>query len=350
MKVIVIGDALVSSKTLKKAVMEMNLPETVTKVEMFEWYSDLTKDEFQEQILKIERYGPESVNIPDGILTSLSDADYLFCHYAPISEAMLRAGKDLKLIGTCRGGLENVNLETVKERKIPFLHVIRNAEPVADFTIGLIYAESRNIARAHHAIMDGRWEKTFANDQYTTTLANLTVGIVGAGYIGKQVIARLNGLKVKVFVYDPFIDPQKLVKEGLDVEFLKDLETLFKKVDVVSLHMRVTPETKHMINRDVIQLMKPNSYLINTGRADLVVKEDLIAALQAKKIAGAAMDVSWTEPIPPGDPLLDLENVTLTPHIAGATMDAIPNSPFLLKKVVNEYLEHGFSDMLIKPK
>lgn len=350
MKVIVVGDALVSSKTLEQAVQEMKLPEPVTEIEKFEWYSDLTKDEFQEHILEIERFGPEAVEIPAGILASLKDADYLFCHYAPISKAMLEAGKKLKMIGTCRGGLENVHLETVKKNKLPFLHVIRNAEPVADFTVGLMYAETRNIARAHSAIMAGRWQKNFANDAYTTTLANLTVGIVGAGYIGKQVIAHLNGLKVKVFVYDPFVDQQRLSEEGLEVEFLADLPTLFKTVDIVSLHMRVTAETKNMIAADLIQLMKPSSYLINTGRADLVVKDDLVAALQAKKIAGAALDVSWTEPIPPQDPLLALENVTLTPHIAGATVDAIPNSPFLLKKVVNEYLERGFSDMLIVPK
>lgn len=349
MKVVVIGDALVKSETLIEAVKEMTFAKNQElDIAVYEWYSELTKDEFQEHILAIERGGPEAVEIPAGILTDLAEADYLFCHYAPISKAMLEAGKNLKLIGTCRGGTENVHLETVRKLKIPFLHVIRNAEPVADFTVGLMYAETRNIARAHAAIKAGKWEKSFANDPYKTILPNLTVGIAGAGYIGKQVIERLNGLKVPVIVYDPFVNQQRIEEEGLKVTFVSNLEELFSQADIISLHMRVTEGTKHMVNHRYLKLMKPSSYLINTARADLVCKEDLMEVLAAKKIAGAALDVSWTEPIDAEDPLLQLDNVTLTPHIAGDTVDAIPRSPFLLRKVVNEYLDKGYSDMEIR--
>lgn len=348
MKVVVIGDTLVNSQTLIEAVNEMNLGGTIEEIKSFEWYSDLTKDQFQEHILAIERGGPEAVEIPAGIIEALSNADYLFAHYAPISRKMIEAGQRLKLIGTCRGGLENVNLEAIKEKEIPLVHVIRNAEPVADFTIGLMYAETRNIARAHCAIQQGKWEKSFSNDSYKTTLANLTVGIVGVGYIGKQVIERLNGLKVSVIAYDPFVDKKRLAADGLNVTLKENLTDLFKEADIISLHMRVTPETKQMINKKYINLMKPSAYIINTARADILCKEDLVDALRNKKIAGAAMDVSWTEPIPIDDPLLKLENVTLTTHIAGDTVDAIPRSPFLLKKVVNDYMEKGYSDMLIK--
>ncbi|CAD7482657.1 2-hydroxyacid dehydrogenase [Lacticaseibacillus paracasei] len=349
MKVIVIGDALVKSETLKKAVEEMSFTTGInTEIISYEWHSDLTKDEFQKQILKIERGGPEAVDLPEGILKDMPHADYLFCHYAPISKEMLEKSQHLKLIGTCRGGTENVDLEAVREKRIPFLHVIRNADPVADFTIGLMYAETRNIARAHCAIENGKWQKVFSNDRYTTVLSNLTVGIVGAGYIGKQVIKRLNGLQVPVQAYDPFADSKRIHGEGLQVTFIDSLEKLFKTSDIISLHMRVTPQTKNMISKQYLSLMKPNSYLINTARADLIVKDDLVSALKAKQIAGAALDVSWVEPIPDEDPLLALDNVTLTPHIAGATVDAIPLSPFLLKNVVNDYLVKGYSDMLIK--
>ncbi|MGG5329526.1 2-hydroxyacid dehydrogenase [Enterococcus sp. AZ163] len=349
MKVVVIGDALVKSETLIEAVKEMAFAkDQALDIVVYEWHSELSKDEFQEHILAIERGGPEAVEIPEGILADLPEADYLFCHYAPISKAMLEAGKKLKLIGTCRGGIENVHVETVRELKLPFLHVIRNAEPVADFTVGLMYAETRNIARAHAAIKNGKWEKSFANDPYKTILPNLTVGIVGVGYIGKQVIERLNGLKVPVIVYDPFVDQQRVQSEGLIVKFVLDLAELFQQADIISLHMRVTEETKEMVNQHYLKLMKPGSYLINTARADLVCKDDLIKVLAEKKIAGAALDVSWTEPITADDPLLKLDNVTLTPHIAGDTIDAIPRSPFLLKKVVNDYLAKGYSDMEVR--
>lgn len=347
MKVIVIGDALVKSATLKDAVLQMNLEGEINEIEVFEWYSDLTKDQFQKHILQIERYGPEKVEIPQGILEALKDAEYLFAHYAPISEMMLKSAPKLKMIGTCRGGLENVNVATVRDLKLPFLHVIRNAEPVADFTIGLMFAETRNIARAHLSIKSEQWRKSFSNDAYKTTLANMVVGIIGAGYIGRLVIKRLNALGVKVIVYDPFVDPAIFARDQLSVE-LKSIEEVFRAADIVSLHMRVTEQTKNMINKDLIQLMKPGSYIINTARADILVKDDLVDALQNRKIAGAALDVSWLEPIPKGDPLLSLDNITLTTHIAGDTVDAIPRAPYLLKDVVNAYLEKGYSDMLIK--
>ncbi|SEP03853.1 2-hydroxyacid dehydrogenase [Propionispora vibrioides] len=346
MKAVVIGDALVKSETLTDAVGQMNLGK-LTEIKKIEWYSDLTKDQFQEHILQIERYGPEKVEIPQGILEALQDADYLFAHYAPISASMIKSAPKLKMIGTCRGGVENVNLSAVRERRLPFLHVIRNAEPVADFTLGLMFAETRNIARAHLAIKSGQWRKNFSNDPYKTTLANMTVGIIGAGYIGRLVIKRLNALGVKVMVYDPYVDPAIFERDQLKVE-LRSIEEVFKNADIVSLHMRVTEETKNLISKDLIQLMRPGAYIINTARADILVKDDLVAALQNRKIAGAALDVSWIEPIPEGDPLLSLDNLTMTTHIAGDTVDAIPRAPYLLKDVVNAYLEKGYSDMLIR--
>ncbi|MFD2729404.1 2-hydroxyacid dehydrogenase [Enterococcus camelliae] len=348
MKIVVIGDALVSSRTLIEAVQVMNLGEEEKEIIAYEWYSDLTKDEFQEHILDIERNGPDNVIIPKGILLDLKDADYLFCHYAPVSSEMIQVAPKLKMVGTCRGGLENVNIKILREKSIPLIHVIRNADPVADFTLGLMLAETRNIARAHCAIKNGKWEKSFSNDSYKTILTNQTVGVVGAGYIGKQLIKRLNGLNVPVLVFDPFVNQDNFRRLGLVASFVDSLEQLFKESDIVSLHMRVTPDTKHIINKDLLNLMKPSSYLINSARADLIVESDLLDILQRKGIAGAALDVNWTEPLMSDSPWLSLTNVTLTPHIAGDTIDAIPKSPFLLKDVVNEYLKTGYSDMIIK--
>ncbi|MED2006248.1 2-hydroxyacid dehydrogenase [Brevibacillus laterosporus] len=348
MKIVVVGDALVSSNDLEKAAHQLNINEN-KEVEKFEWYSQLTKDEFQEKILEIEKGGSEAVDIPEGICEALVDADMLLVHIAPVSKKMIEAGKNLKFIGASRGGMENVAVEAATERKIPVFHVIRNAEPVADFTVALMYAETRNIARAHHAIKEKRWDKAFSNDPYKTTLANHTIGLIGLGYIGKLVVRRLNGLGVKAIAYDPFVDIEKLRKEGLDIE-LKGLEEVFSEADIVSLHMRVTPETTNMVNDHLLGLMKPSAYLINTARAAVVDREALVKALQNKQIAGAAIDVFWTEPLPENDEFLSLDNVTLTTHIAGDTIDAIPRSPYLLKDVLNDYFEKGYSDMQVNLK
>ncbi|QIQ21982.1 2-hydroxyacid dehydrogenase [Zophobihabitans entericus] len=348
MKIVVVGDALVSSATLIDAAKQINFPDKgEVQIKTFEWFSDLKKEQFQEKILLIEKNGPEAVDIPAGILEEIVDADYLLVHIAPVSKKMIEAAQQLKLIGTCRGGLEHLALESIKAKNIPLIHVIRNAEPVADFTIGLMYAETRNIARAHNAIKNGEWRKGFSNDPYKTVLANHTVGLLGLGYIGKLVVKRLNGLGVKVIAYDPFVDMAKIKAEGLDVT-LHDLNTVVSQADILSLHMRLSPETENMINKDIINQMKPGSYIINTARAGVLHKGDLIEALQNKRIAGAALDVSWVEPIEPGDPLLSLDNITLTTHIAGDTIDAIPRAPYLLKTVLNDYFRTGVSDMLIK--
>ncbi|WP_159566096.1 2-hydroxyacid dehydrogenase [Budvicia diplopodorum] len=349
MKLVIVGDALVSSATLIDAAKGINFPgrdNSELEIKTFEWFSELEKQHFQEKILQIEKNGPEYVDLPDGIVEAMQDADYLLVHIAPVSKKMLEAAGRLKLIGTCRGGLEHIALDSVKEKNITLVHVIRNAEPVADFTISLMYAETRNIARAHHEIKNGKWCKSFSNDAFKTILANHTVGLIGMGYIGKLVAKRLNSLGVKVIAHDPFVEQSVLEKDGIHVK-LQGLDEVISQSDILSLHMRLTPETEGMINKEVFNKMKPGSYIINTARAGVVCKADLIEALQNKRIAGAALDVSWIEPIEADDPLLALDNITLTPHIAGDTIDAIPKAPYLLKSVLNDYFKTGHSDMLI---
>lgn len=344
-KIIIVGDGLVSSDTLEDAAKQLHI-EGPLEIKTFEWHSSLKKEEFQKHILRIETGGPESVDIPEGILEEIETADYLLVHYSPVSRKMIERAKQLKLVGTCRGGLEHINIDACNEREIPVIHVIRNAEPVADFTLGLMYSETRNIARSHHYIMEGKWVKEFPNDPYRTTLSHLKVGLLGLGYIGKLVVRRLNALGVEVIAYDPYIKPETLMQQGLNIE-LVDLETLFSESDILTIHARVTPETTNMVNKELLSLMKPSSYLINTARAGLVHRSDLIEVLKNKGIAGAALDVAWTEPIEPGDQLLQLDNITLTSHIAGDTVDAIPRSPYLLRDVLNEYLKTNYSDMLV---
>ncbi len=345
-KVVVVGDTLVSSKTLREAAESLNIPEPI-EIQEFNWFSDLTKEEFQEKIKIIETEGPETAEIPEGIIEALKDTEYLLVHIAPVSKRMLESAPKLKLIGTCRGGLEHINLDVVKEKEIPLIHVIRNAEPVADFTLGLMYVVTRNIALSHAQVMQGGWPKKFPNDPYKTTLSNLKVALIGLGYIGKLVVKRLNALGVEVMAYDPYVDQNKILQEGLKVTFV-ELEQAFSDADIISLHMRVTPQTKHMVNKNLLSLMKPSAYLVNTARPDVIKKSDFVEVLKNKHIAGAAIDVVWEEPIKDDDELLLLDNLTITSHIAGDTIDAIPRSPYLLRDVLNDYFEKGISDMLIK--
>lgn len=344
-KVVIVGDTFVSVETLKEAVMKMGLPEPLT-ICSFEWRAEDSPKEFQRNLKLIEDLGPEAVEAPAGISCELADADYLFVHLAPVNRQMLSEAKQLKLIGTCRGGVEHIDVELAKEQDIPIIHVIRNAEPVADYTMGLIYAVTRNIALSHSSVMNGVWQKQFPNDPYRTTLSDQIVGLVGMGHIGKMVAQRLNALGVRVLAYDPFADQERILSSGIAVTFVS-LEELFKTADIISLHMRVTAETENLIDEQLLNLMKPSSYLINTARAGILVKDDFFKALKERRIAGAAIDVVWEEPMSLDDPLLHLDNLVITSHIAGDTVDAIPNSPFLLAHTVAEYLKTGESDFLI---
>ena len=344
-KVIVVGDTFISVDTWRQAVEMMNLPEPVEVVSL-EWYPEDSPKEFQRKLKLIEQNGSESLAIPEGILEEISDADYFFVHVAPVSRKLLKNAQNLKLIGTCRGGVEHLDIGLTREMGIPVIHVIRNAEPVADYTIGMIYSVTRNIALSHAAVMQGAWPKNFPNDAYRTTLASQTVGLVGLGHIGKMVAQRLVNLGVKVIAYDPFVDQEAVRSSGIDLTFVS-LETLFKHSDIVSLHMRVTPETENLIDGKLLSLMQPSAYLINTARPGILVKADFIEVLKKRKIAGAAIDVVWEEPIAADDPLLGLDNLVITSHIAGDTVDAIPKSPLLLAKTVKDYLQTGVSEFIV---
>ena len=348
MKIIVVGDTLVSSDYMEKQA-ERLFPGHDKKIVKFDWEMK-TKEEFQEVILDLEKNGPEARKLTEEITNELADADILMVHFAPVSADTLEKAKNLKLIGTCRGGVEHIDIEAATRKNIPVLHVIRNAEPVAEFTLGLIYSECRNIARSHVSIKNGGWRKSFPNSRYVTTLSELSVGLLGMGYIGKIVAGKLLKLGVKVKAHDPFLDKEKLEKEGLgDVE-LVSLEELFKNSDIISLHIRLTDKTKNFVNMELLSLMKENAYLINTARAGILDEEALIKILGEKKIAGAALDVFWEEPIPENHPILKLDNVTLTTHIAGDTVDAIPKAPKLLVNEMNEFLNNRKMDMIINQK
>ena len=263
---------------------------------------------------------------------------------------LIEAGKNLKLIGTCRGGMEHVDVAAATAHNIPVIHCIRNAECTSDFAVGLMFAETRNIARAHMALMNGNWRKTYVNSGYTTSMCDMTLGLMGLGNIGKLVAKKCLGIGMKkVIAYDPWLKQEQLDAQGLDVTLVSEDE-LFSTADIVSLHMRLTPETANAVSERQLSLMKPTAYLINTSRAGVLDKDALVKALQDRTIGGAALDVFWDEPIPEGDPLLELDNITLTPHTAGQVVDALPKSPLLLARKIREFWDNGTSDMVVNLK
>lgn len=336
--VVVIGDPFVPADNLAAAAKGLML-ESPVNIQRFDWQAEKSRSEFREVIKILEHDGPNGFELSSDILAAVSTAEYLLVHLAPVSQKLLAHAKKLKMIGTCRGGLEHIDLAEVKKSKeLSVINVIRNAEPVADFTIGLMYATVRNIAASAIQVKNGDWPQNFPNDAYKTSFSNLKVGLVGLGHIGKIVAKRLTALGLEVSAYDAFAQQAALEQEGYQIK-LKSLQGIFSDSDVVSLHLRVVPETINLIDQSLLQLMKPSAYLINTARPDIIKQEDLIECLTKKKIAGAGIDVLWEEPIAPDEPLLRLDNVVITSHIAGDTIDAIERSPQLLQKEMNKVLQ-----------
>lgn len=340
MKIVVVGDAGTSPDFFAEMAGQLSFENK--EIVKLKW--NVKMSEIQNKLLNIELNGPESEEPPEELMDEIKDAEVLLVHVCPVPRKIIEAGKNLKMIGLCRGGVENVDIKTASSKGIKIFHVVRNAEPVADFTLGLILSETRNIARSHQYIKSGLWEKEFSNSKFTTTLSEQKVGLVGLGNIGKLVARKLTALNMEVSGWDPFFDWDNL----MDIKIKrKSIEEIFSESDIISLHLRLTEQTENMINQDLISLMKPSAYLINTSRAGILEEKALIDALKHKKIAGAALDVFWEEPLPQGHILLKLENVTLTSHIAGDTVDAIPKSPKLLVKVINDYLKTGQNDFIV---
>ena len=348
MKIVVIGDIVVPCGLLEEAAHSLAVGKEHT-VKSILWPCEDRK-EFQRRSQNLEKNGPTAEPVPQEAYAEVADADILLTHFCPVPADLIDAGKGLKLIGTCRGGMEHVDVAHATRRGIPVIHCIRNAECTSDFAIGLMFAETRNIARAHAAIKQGNWRKDYVNSAYTTSMCEMTLGLVGLGHIGKLVAKKAAGVGMKeILAYDPFVTQAAMDAIGLPVKLVSQ-EELFRASDIVSLHMRLTPETKNSIGRELLALMKPTAYLINTSRAGVLDREAFIEALENKAIGGAALDVFWDEPIPENDPLIALDNLTMTPHTAGNVVDALPKSPLLLAKTILDYWATGKSDMVVNLK
>lgn len=276
---------------------------------------------------KIEKKGPDAWPIPEELYEEIEDADILMVHICPVPASLIARGKKLRAILTNRGGLENIAVEEATKRNIPILNnPAHNANGVAELAVGLMIAESRNVVRAHTGLMQGKWRENFDNTGNVWELKGKTVGIIGFGNIGHLVAEMLNVFGCKLLVNDIKIDPEDELLTRLPIKVV-DLPTLMRESDIVTLHAR---NENIIVNAELLSLMKPTAFFINTARAHMVDYGALYEALRDKKIAGAVLDVHPVEPLPADYPFLTLDNVTLTTHRCGDTINSYSDSPEML--------------------
>lgn len=252
------------------------------------------------------------------LIAALKDVDGVILGMDRLTRKVIYEADRLRVVGRHGVGFENIDLKAASERGVIVTYTPHaNADAVADHTLALVLSLLRKIPEANASMKAGRWE---GGRFIGLELSSKTLGVIGLGEIGRRVAKRARGFDMKVIYYDLFrkVDLEKEL--GLTYT---PLNLLLSEADVVSIHIPSTAETRGMIGGRELSLMKKGAFLINTARGSIVDEDALIRALKEGRIAGAALDVFDKEPPDPDSPLLKLDNVILTPHIAGYTIEAI---------------------------
>jgi len=275
----------------------------------------------------------------DELIKGIGASDVLIVGYEPITPKVLDA-TNIKVICSIRGGPQaNINIDHATRLGIPVIYTKgREAVPVADFTMGQILGLVRRIVQTDRELRKGKF--TLDPDKFGSKkdviwdlssdgpwqsrkgieLAGKTLGLIGLGTVGQAVARRALGFELRVMAYDPYQPDNAFQDNGV---IRADLETTLKEADIISIHAMATTENRGMIGEREFTLMKDGVYLINNARASILDEQALRTAIMSGKLGGAALDVHHQEPIRSEDELFTLDNVVLTPHIAGAGLEVI---------------------------
>lgn len=330
MKILAIADGFIPADYILEGFE--GHPELSDELEVRTWAHE-SIEALQADNLAVEQGGPEAVEVPTELFEGVEDVEVIVTQFCPVPRSILERAVRLRAVGVMRGGTENVDVDAAAERGVKVLNTPgRNAEAVAEFTLGLMLTEMRNISRSEARLRNGSWDRDFPDAAAIPEIEGKTVGVIGYGQIGRRVSRFVRAMGASVLVYDPWATD---VEDG--VELVGDLLDLASRSDIVTIHARLTAETHHLVSREVLAAMRPGAFLINSARSGLVDEQALLEALRSRSIMGAAIDTFDHEPLPLDSGFQDLENVTITGHLAGSTVDAFKKTPSLLAdRIVRE--------------
>ena len=274
--------------------------------------------------------------IKNGLAAELADADALVVRSAVQADAaLLSHAPKLRVIGRAGVGVDNIDTDAATRQGIVVMNTPgANAVAVAELTLGLMISMGRSIPRANSTMHSGKWDKKSLQG---SELRGKTLGIVGLGRIGLEVARRANAFGMEIVGYDPFIAP--VIARENDVT-LVDIDDIFRASDYLTLHVGLTTQTEGLINAHSIAIMKKGVRIINCARGELIVDEALVEGLKSGQVGGAALDVFRQEPLK-DSPYFNLDNVLLSPHIAGSTDEAQEAIGIQLACQVRDYLKLG---------
>lgn len=330
--ILIIGDLFVTHELFRRALERYlaGLQEHVRyKVVETSWPDDPLKD--------VEEVH-EGVGDVDAMICEVRDVDIIVTGYGVVTKRMIDAAPKLKLIAVARGGPVSVNVKVAQERGIKVVNLPgRNSRAVAEFTLGLIFAQMKKISECHSDMKRGVWRGDFYRfEKAPREISGQIVGLIGFGSVGQLLAPMLKCLGMKVLAFDPYVPPRAF--GALDVRQV-DLNTILEHSDVISLHARVTQDNVAMIGEKQLRMMKRSAYLVNTARGALVDYRALYRALKESWIAGAALDIYDIEPIDRSHPLVELNNLTLTPHIAGSSAETAIRSADQIAQEVAHFIK-----------
>ena len=252
------------------------------------------------------------------IIRKCKDADALLNQYAKITANVIENLKHVKIIARYGIGVDNVNLDAATKKGVFVTNVVYDICDVADHTITLMLALTRKLFFVDKSIKNLEWDwKKF---HPIPRIKGKTIGIIGLGRVGRQVTKRLQGFDVHILACDPYIPPDVFTTYHAKQV---DLNTLLEHSDIVTVHVPLTDETRHVISSDQLKKMKKKAILINAARGGIVDEKALVNALEKKEIAGAGLDVLEQEPIQKDHPLLRFDNVIITPHMGWYSEDTV---------------------------
>ena len=256
---------------------------------------------------------------PVEFISQIRDADGIIIQYVPCPQEVIAAMDRAQVIVRYGIAVESIDLAAAKAKGIRVCNVPSYClDEVSNHALALILALHRRLLPADQLL---RAEKhTLEAIRPIPRLKDCTAGLLGFGHIARRLAEKLQPLFRRVIAYDPFVKPEAMARLGVQSV---SLEELFRTSDFISIHVPLTPETRHLVSRELLRAMKPFAFLINTSRGAVVDEAALIQALQEKRIAGAGLDVFETEPLPKDNPLCSLDNVVLTHHIAWYSEGAI---------------------------
>lgn len=267
-------------------------------------------------------------------LRMAAQADIVISTWEPWNQRTLQAAKGtVKYIVRYGAGFDNIDIPEATKAGIPVGNVPgANSAAVAETAMLHILNLGRRFAHCTEGTRKGIWPSTITGNE----LDGKTVGLIGFGQIGHQLVRMLGGFDVKVLVYDAYLTDKDSKKYG--VEFADSMDEVFQTSDIISLHIPLTEETKGLVNKEKLAMMKPTAYIVNTCRGGVINEKDLIEALEQKKIQGAGLDVMCQEPPSKDNPLLAMDNVFVTSHMGAASLESEHRSQIIIADCIDVFV------------